>query len=92
MVHRNGEELKIRKTNGATFGINIIKHIKFFSGAFLSPFIGVNYNINNLKKISADLDNDSKGLSFGLLIKTIDTKYLAQNTSSKHKKPPPPPF
>jgi len=92
IVHPNGDELDIRNTSGITLGLNFIKHIKFFNGAFFSPFIGINYDIINFKKISSDLDNNAKGISFGVMLKAIDTKYSSQNKNSKNKPSPPPPF
>lgn len=93
IIHPNGEKLDIRNTYGATIGLNVIKYIKISeNGGFLGPFISTNYNIINFKEVSSELDNNAIGLSFGVILKGIDNKYLSQNNSSKKTKIVPPPF
>jgi len=90
IVHPNREELNIRNTTGTTLGLNFIKHIKFHdNGLFFSPFIGLNYDIINFQKLSSGLDNNAKGISLGIILKAIDSKYAAQNKNKADKAPPP---
>jgi hypothetical protein len=93
IVHPNGDELEIRNTSGITIGCNLIKYIKFYeAGGFLGPFINVNYNFIDFKKVSSELDNNALGFSFGVILKGIDGKSSAQNKNSKNPKTTPPPF
>ena len=79
IVDNQGNEFDIENIHGATFGVNLIKYIKILEGGFLGFYFNLGYDFINFKKLNPDLNNNSFGYAFGVVLKGVDRKYANRN-------------